>query len=269
MKDAIILFIYPSHSRPVKFQEGLDSIKNNLARPELAEFVFLCDSDDPEIEKYLEIYRANNVVYYGGTSNNKIHAVNRSMSHAPDKWDIVVVMSDDMRFIQLGFDNIIRNDFAEHFPDGDGCIHYPDQNQGEKCMTMSILGRKYYERRNYIYCPEYVSVECDLEAQEEAQMLGCYKFIEKRIFNHNHPSFDTNIPYDSQYRKTESPDIHESDKLTRKKRKEDNYGMFFDTDKWIIPVLVEKEIAVSPVELSVKEKSILILKRAIAEIEAL
>jgi hypothetical protein len=72
-------------------------------------------------------------------------------------WDILVVMSDDMVCVTHGWDDIIRQDMNENFPDTDGVLHYNDGNQKANVMTMSIIGRKYYKRDGYIYNPEYQS----------------------------------------------------------------------------------------------------------------
>lgn len=44
--EARILFHYPSKSRPVNFRRGLESIINNLARPDLAMFTIVLHSTD-------------------------------------------------------------------------------------------------------------------------------------------------------------------------------------------------------------------------------
>jgi len=234
MKDVTILFLYPSRSRPKKFQEGLDSIKSNLVRPELAEFVFVADEDDAAIEQYLEIYRANNVIYYGGKSDSKIHAVNRGMAHAPNKWDIVFLMSDDMFVTQNGFDDTIRNDFAEHFPDGDGLLHYNDGFQKGDCCTLSIIGRKYYERDGYVYNPNYTGLWCDVEATEVAHIRGKHKYMgdNKILFKHVHPATQvlhplTHLPavWDEQYRRDENMKIWGEDGIVLKYHRECFYGI--------------------------------------------
>lgn len=234
MKDAIILFIYPSRSRPQKFAEGLKSIKDNLARPELAEFVFTIDSDDPQVDEYIKICNDNKVIFYGGESKGKIHAVNRGMKNAPDKWDIVFVMSDDMFVVKQGFDDIIRNDFQEHFPDGDGLLHYNDGYQKENCCTLSILGRKYYERDGFIYNPNYTGLWCDVEATEAAHIRGKHNYMgdEKIICKHVHPATkvlhpltNTQAEWDNQYRRDENMKIWGEDSIVLKAHRENWYGI--------------------------------------------
>ena len=235
--EAKILVKYASRSRPEKFFQGLDSIVTNLNQPDKCVVVCSFDSDDDTmnqewVKEKLTTYPITMIIHRG-VSKNKIDAVSRDMNHLHD-CSVVICMSDDMRFIEKGFDDTIRNDFAAHFPDGDGFIHYPDQHQGERCCTLNITDSRYFNRFGYIYNPEYTSVECDLENQEVAIMLGRYKFVEKRIFNHLHPSFgDTD--YDNQYRKTEAQAVHEADKATRKRRKANNYDLIKTETGWNTP----------------------------------
>lgn len=78
---------------------------------------------------------------------------------------------------------------------------------------MSIIGRTYYNRDNFIYHPEFESLWVDIVAQEEAQIRGCYKFVNQNIFLHLHPSFN-DCAYDEQYRKTEDWHVRHRDYAT-------------------------------------------------------
>lgn len=236
-KEAKIVFIYPSRSRPLKFRQGLDSIINNLSRKDLAHVYVTVDEDDPTLPDYRN--EAQNVAgvpitIFPGTSKNKIDAVSRDLHRIKEPYQVRVCMSDDMRFKVKGFDDIIRKDFETFFPDGDGCLHYPDQNQGEGCMTLDVVDKIYQDRFGYIYFRGYESVECDLENQDVAKMLGRYKFIENRIFDHLHPSFGQ-TSYDAQYNRTEDSAVHDRDKATRRERIKNNYGLIKVGDKWDTP----------------------------------
>jgi hypothetical protein len=129
----------------------------------------------------------------------KVDAINRDVNEFDYDWNILVNMSDDVVFIQKGFDDIIR----EHFSNGlDQVLHFPDGNRSD-LLTVSIIGREYYDRDKYIYHPSYKSLYCDNEAMEVAKIDGCYKFVDTVIFNHLHPAYGKGV-YDQQYIKTES-----------------------------------------------------------------
>lgn len=208
----MIVINFASRSRTEKFFNCLNNIVDNI---QSENFIILCslDTDDDSMNNESvknRIAEYKNVNLTWGISNNKIHAINRSMSIAPASWDVLINFSDDMLFIQKGFDEIIQSDIAEHFPHGDCLLHYPDQNQGENCMTMSIMDKKYFDRDKFIYEPRCKSLWSDIIAQETAMMRGRYKFINKRLFNHYHPSFG-HTDYDKQYRNTESYQIRVHD----------------------------------------------------------
>ena len=218
-----ILFKFPTRSRRKKFMDAMENIHEMTADGNY--FVLVTADEDDDAMKGLESNKANFKIIYG-KSNNKIHAVNRDMEQAPKDWDILIVMSDDMRFVKKGFDDIIRADMQKYFPDLDGVLHYNDGNQRENVMTMSIMGRKYYERTREIYPSIYESVWCDVEETDRAHMLGKYRYMgdDNILFNHLHPAWGL-AQYDEQYRKTEDGATEARDKTKFIMRRAINYGL--------------------------------------------
>ena len=216
-----ILYQFASRSRPQNFFRGMDSIVRNSVNLDYRIHV-VSDWDDHTMNDSTTIARLKdypNTEICFGKSTSKINAINRLPQVTED---IIVNMSDDMLFTHNGFDEIIRQGFRDYFPDLDGAIHFPDGRQGANCMTMSIIGRKYFERDNYIYHPSYESLWCDLEAQEVAQSRGKYKYIDLQIFKHLHPSFG-DAPMDAQYEKTESHQVRSKDEVVYRTRKANNF----------------------------------------------
>ena len=210
-----ILVKYPSRNRKEKFYQNLNKMRVMANNSNDITYHFTIDDD--EVDLYF-------IETLGGKSNNKIHAVNRDV---PDSdWDILVVMSDDMVCITHGWDDIIRQDMNENFPDTDGVLHYNDGNQKANVMTMSIIGRKYYQRDGYIYNPSYQSLWCDAEATEVAHMRGKYKYMGDAtiLFAHHHPAWGFCL-HDEQYRKTESPYYWQKDRQVIENNRAKNYGL--------------------------------------------
>lgn len=195
-----ILFKFTSRSRPQKFLDGLKNITDMVN--DKVNYTILCTLDEDDTTMNTEAIREltgrypNTIMQYG-TSKSKIDAINRDMSVVKD-WDILVVMSDDMRFTATGFDTLIREGMAHNFPDLDGFLHYPDTTAKTALATMSIMGRKYFERDNYIYHPSYQSLFCDNEAMEVAQARGKYLFMGIPILDHLHPAYNLS-EWDEQY----------------------------------------------------------------------
>jgi hypothetical protein len=130
-------------------------------------------------------------------------------------WDILVNFSDDMEITSLEFPNVLRSVFDTNL---DFFLHLPDGHQNEIIPTMSIMGKTYYKRFDFIYHPSYQSVWCDNEAMEVARMLDKWLYLPQHLFTHNHP-VHFGIPLDEQYQKTESPIVHSQDHQNFEARK--------------------------------------------------
>lgn len=211
-----ILFKYATRSRPALFKRGVESILNNVTNDNYHILVSVDVDDYSAIEAVREYYTHPNITVVFGVSKNKVDAINRDLDLIKE-WDILVNMSDDMVFVQHGFDYIIRQQFESL----DLCLHFPDGNRND-LITMSIIGREYYNRFGYIYNNEYKSLYCDNEQTDVSKLLGKYKFVNENIFVHLHPAYNKAV-FDKQYQYTESFNLVDSQTFLR--RKENNYGM--------------------------------------------
>ena len=193
-----ILFKFTTRSRPDLFRRGMQSIIENCVSDNYHILVTVDDDD----ESMKQEFHFPNTTIKSGKSKNKIDAINRDMDFITD-WDILVNMSDDMVFTKKGFDDVIRNQFTFRGSGyNDLCLHFPDGNRND-LITMTIIGREYYDRFNYIYHKDYISLYCDNEMTDVAKMLGCYKYVDEQILHHLHPAYSKGS-FDAQYAKTES-----------------------------------------------------------------
>lgn len=214
-----ILFKYPSRQRPQRFFEGLDNIAQLVSNKN--DYIISCtlDTDDATMnneEVITRIHSYPNTSIAWGVSRSKIDAVNRSM---PNDWDVACVMSDDMRFRTHGFDNLIR----EYMPaDLDGFIHLQDDYAKDRVATVSILGRKYYERDNAIYNEAYYSMWCDDEETEKAKIRGKYILVPGTHVEHLHYTNNAKAKKDELYWRN---DTYNADKKIFEQRKAMNFGL--------------------------------------------
>jgi len=220
-----ILFKYASRSRNYKFFSGLENIIQNLS--DLNNFCILIslDVDDitmnnpdtiKKLTEYVQKYPQRIIIKYG-YSKSKIDAINRDVNEVKEKFDfdILVNFSDDMEFIKHSFDEVIRDKFYVHYQNLDGNIYFNDGFTGDRISTMSIIGRKYYDRFNYIYHPSYFSLWCDNEYTELAKMNQKLMYFNENIYRHNHPA-NVGGFMDEQLIKTES--FSEADRNNYEKR---------------------------------------------------
>lgn len=222
-----ILYKFASRTRPKKFLEVIENIYINQRHDDFSILATL-DIDDKTMnnEDMIEKMKLYDKLYpIFGKSATKIEAYNRDMELAPE-WDLIVLLSDDMLFVQNGFDREIIKDMEESFTDLDGIIHYNDGNQKDNVITMAIMGKPYYQRFNYFYHPSYISLWCDNEQMEVGKILGKYKYMghNKIIFRHLHPAWGFGV-MDEQYRKNEDRNVWDIDERNFNQRKKINFGL--------------------------------------------
>lgn len=218
-----ICYCFPSRTRAYKFYQTLDNIREMSDSADY--FVWgKIDEDDPQLEKYkllAPFYPELHIQY--GLSNNKIHAVNRSMDNLPH-CDIIIIMSDDIRWDIKGFDTEIRRAFSRHCPTLDSTIHFPDDHGKMSTIIVSIMGVNLYKRLGYLYHPDFISVYADNHFTELCRKIGKYFYINKRLFSHLHPMWKLS-QWDQLYRETESKENYEKDRATFLELKEKNFGL--------------------------------------------
>lgn len=204
-----ILFKYPSKGRPERFIGGMDSIYQYASdKTNLHVLVTCADYDEtmnnPEMIAKIASYPNTTVIF--GENTSKIQVINRDFDK-PGVWndfDILICMSDDMRFNVFGFDDMIRVDMNAHFPNMDGLLHYPDQDAKEHLATMYIAGRYWFERRGrMIYHSSYKSLWCDNEEQDVAKICGKYKYCGYQINVHLNPAYG-HLERDALFEKDQS-----------------------------------------------------------------
>lgn len=223
-----ITYILPSRSRVASFFATLDNIIEYSVKDDY-EIICCLDLDDSimnnkVVKDVIDSY--NKVTVYWGLSNDKVHAINREVDKIPDDTDIVILVSDDQRFVVKGYDDIVRIEMSKWFPDNDGVLHFMDNTPArDKMITMSIMGYKYFKRFNYLYNPEFSNVYVDNEFTEVSKRLGKYKLIPgHKIYIHNHFIWGT-APMDDLYKRNEEPISYQKDKETYFRHLSNNFGL--------------------------------------------
>jgi hypothetical protein len=208
-----ICYSFASRSRPQRFFQTLDNIIAMSASNDYFIVAKLDDDDmtmnDPLVKEKLLSYPM--VIVKWGTSKSKIHAINRDLEGF--KYDILICASDDMRFRTIGFDDIIRKNMPASL---DAFIHCPDDYAKERVCTVSIMGKRYYQRDGYIYHEDYFSMWCDDEATEVAKARGCYVWLPEVAIEHLHYTNDRKAVKDELYWRN---DTYNKDKVIYEQRK--------------------------------------------------
>lgn len=203
-----ILYNFASRSRPQKCFDALCNVVG-LSSGRDYEIVLKLDVDDPELSKYTNCHSFARVV--PGKSTSKVDAINRDVNM--EGFDILVNLSDDMRFIAKGFDEVISQLCGP-----DTFLHLPDQYAKSNVSTMTVVGAEYFKRFGYIYHPSYKSFYCDEEATEVAKSLGCYVSGPSGIIEHRHPAAGMGKD-DALYRKNQRYWNHDKRNFNERKQK--------------------------------------------------
>lgn len=208
-----ICYSFASRQRPQRFFDTLDNIISMSASKNYYIIAKLDEDDatmnDPLIKEKLLNYPQ--VIVKWGTSTSKIHAINRDLEDIPD-WAILICASDDMRFRTYGFDDIIRKAMPENL---DAFLHMRDDYAKDRVCTVSIIGKRYYQRDGYIYHPDYYSMWCDDEATAVAKARGCYIDVPGEI-EHLHYTNNRKATKDELYWRN---DTYNADKAIFEQRK--------------------------------------------------
>lgn len=201
-REPFLLIKYATRGRWRQFFAAIDNIYATI-RTNQFKIVVSADNDDvemnsPEVREWVKRY--NNVELHYGNHKSKIAAINADINPAT-QWKWLVNMSDDMKFVEYGWDQKMLQDIRTKWVDGwDWFAHFNDGYVGNKLPTMSVIGRGWYDRTHYIYYPGYKSVSCDAEEMHKAQMLGRYEYFDSVYFHHIHPA-NTKEPSDYIYRR--------------------------------------------------------------------
>lgn len=203
-----ILVKYASRGRKDRFFAGLDNIFELAEFPDKLLVLISLDLDDPEmcndeVKGRLSTYK--NISVHYGLSENKIHACNRDFDKIPEHfkdWNIVCNFSDDQRWTEKAWDRMIMIDFNSVSPDFSHYMAYLDPDTKGSLSTLFISGRGWYDRFQWIYDPQFVSLFCDNLAEDAAKHLGKYHYTGYSIYQHFNPAYKYNdFPEDEMFRK--------------------------------------------------------------------
>lgn len=218
-----ILVKFPTRGRPDLFFNTLDIYYKQASNFSKMHFLVSIDNNDPHMNTDKVIAKLTtyvNLSFHLGDSKNKIDAVNRDMNFAPD-YDIILLASDDMIPQVHGYDEIIRKNMQEYYPDTDGILFFNDGYRGKDLNTLCILGKKYYQRFNYIYNPEYLSLFADNEFMDLGWMLNKQTYFDDVIIRHEHPEHGFHMQKDRIHELNEINFV--TDLAVYRKRKANNF----------------------------------------------
>lgn len=185
-----LLIKFPTRNRKEQFFSTFKKYQEFLIE-DSTRFSVTIDEDDESMNNQdviNEITSYINTEITIGHSKSKIDAINRDIDVNSD-WNIILLASDDMIPQVKGFDKIINTLMSTYYTDTDGILFFNDGFKGKELNTLCILGKKYYQRFNYIYNPEYKSTWCDNEFMKVGDILKKQTYFPMVIIKHEHPDW--------------------------------------------------------------------------------
>lgn len=228
--NTIVLVKFPTRERPNRFISTFGSWHSTRSLSS-TKFLISIDEDDATMNNSAMLGKLKtftNTEVNVGSSKSKVEAINTGLQD--QKFDLLVLASDDMIPVFSGWDGRIVRDNFQFFPGFDGAVHYPDGYRSD-IITMSILGFNIYRQFGYVYHPEYKSLWCDNEFTHVVQQLGKYQFIDQVLFKHEHP-FNTKGARDHLYFRNDA--LFMRDKKVYESRLTQN----FDTQQPQLSILI-------------------------------
>ena len=216
---------FPTRNRPDKFKIVFGRYLTFLGGQNDVRFIITLDEDDPtmnnpEMQHWLDTQNAQ-IDYFYGQSKSKIEACNANLEGVDG--DVLLLASDDMMPVQMGYDDIIFSVFQNNFPNFDGAIKFWDgfRPKEDPLMTLPVIGFPLYRQFGYIYHPEYKSLYCDNEQTEVCAALNRLHSCDLCIIQHQW----IGDPFDALHARNENAEMYEVDGETFRRRAANKFNM--------------------------------------------
>jgi hypothetical protein len=179
-----ILIKIPTLRRPIQLINCIESFKNQCNNLDNIKIIISADNLD-ELTKSIknQILQYNFIKLCFGNYKNKIDAYNSNLENTD--FDVLVLASDDMVVVKNNYDIVISNYMNSYFPDTDGCLWFDTGEGNNITNTITIIGKKLFEKIKPIYNPRYLAYFCDDEFTQKCIKLGKIVRIEDCLIKHN------------------------------------------------------------------------------------
>lgn len=169
-----ILLKLPTRSRPDKAVGIIKQYISTASGQNKITYLVSLDIDDPTCnEATIKRFTELGCVVRTGLSTGKVSAINRDINEwlsEGNTFDILVATADDMVPAQ-GWDAVISEAMLIAFPTLDGGMRFND-GLHNKLMTLPVIGYAHYLKLGYVYHPDYTSLWCDNEMEQNLVQLG-------------------------------------------------------------------------------------------------
>jgi hypothetical protein len=220
---------FPTRNRPDKFKNLIRLYFDYASLKHEIEIICTFDLDDPTMNNAEMLFFLENVQrppccklrWFYGTSKNKIEASNANLEDA--QGDVIMMIADDMVPQMVCYDQIIFEEFAEHFPDFFGAVKFWDglRPKRDDLMCLQIIGFPLFRQLGHFFWPEYETICCDDDLTETCKLLGVFTTDDRCIIKHEW----NRTHFDYVRERTENIDAKRRDQITLRDRRRNKFGL--------------------------------------------
>lgn len=180
-----ISILVPTRKRPENIKRLYASVKETADQPELIDFVFYIDIDDPESYDLFQKLEATNIQVIQGKRIVLSKMWNECAQFA--KGEILMHGGDDIIFKTKGWDTMVRKAF-ENCQDRILFVHGDDLHWDDRFGTHGFIHLNWIRTVGYFVPPYFSSDYNDTWLNDVANALGRRKFL-PFVTEHMHPIF--------------------------------------------------------------------------------
>ena len=218
IQTTLFSVLHATYLRPQKAIEAMGRWFEKASYPDLLEYVFALNSDDPTAH---EVVNSAVVQRYRGRN---IHIIQDLFSGSAPAWDAAAKKSHSPLLIQ-GQDDIEPPDKWDvslmeklmargaNWPGHSIVVAVSDGYRTDGLICTAIMTRERMKQEGHFICPAYLSVFSDDDVTYRAikhSREGTCELIDARdlVFRHRHHYHDKTVPFDETYAKENSNEAY-------------------------------------------------------------
>ena len=201
MRNLVILV--PSRNRPDSIAELIKSLDETETESDL---IVVIDSDEPQIEAYLEL--GCDVLMVEKNGKGMAKPLNFAANHFRDKYRHFAFLGDDHRPRTKNWDTIFINALDEI---GIGLVYGDDLLQGENLATAVAMSGEIVKELGGMVPQDMIHLYLDNFWMTLGKDLNALRYIPEVVLEHLHP-IAGKAEWDDQYREVNAPDVYSADK---------------------------------------------------------
>ena len=201
MRNLVILV--PSRNRPDSIAELIKSLDETETESDL---IVVIDSDEPQIDAYLEL--GCDVLMVEKNGKGMAKPLNFAANHYRDKYRHFAFLGDDHRPRTKNWDTIFINALDEL---GIGLVYGDDLLQGENLATAVAMSGEIVKELGGMVPQDMIHLYLDNFWMTLGKDLNALRYIPEVVLEHLHPVAGK-AEWDDQYREVNAPEVYSADK---------------------------------------------------------